>query len=235
MFVLKQLRRKKRISQTDLANVIGVSLRTIQLYEKKNANIPIKNLTKIAKYFEVTIAELYSNEVNEEEGIYSTSKGNKKEGVAVKTIAVNKHIISAPLVTYDNYGEFIEKGHLKDFIVKLPKVGFVLEHLEKNDYMAFEIMGNAMFDKTIKSIPNKTITLGYNISIDNNEELMSIVNRSVILVLENTILCKQILKIDKNEKKFICHSLNTSPEYSDFELPLHEVKSLFKIVKKQTD
>ena len=59
---------------------IGVSLRTIQLYERKDANIPIKNLTKIAEYFGLTIAELYMHEVNDMGEAYTKRQPFTKHG-----------------------------------------------------------------------------------------------------------------------------------------------------------
>ncbi len=83
MYAIKQLRRKKNLSQSDLAKEIGVSLRTIQLYEKKNANIPIKNLTRIAAYFDLSIAELYLQEVNEKPGKLFEKKTIYKKRVCI--------------------------------------------------------------------------------------------------------------------------------------------------------
>ncbi len=51
MFDIKALRIKKGISQTELANKIGVTLRTIQHWEKGSKNITIDKLERINNFF----------------------------------------------------------------------------------------------------------------------------------------------------------------------------------------
>jgi transcriptional regulator with XRE-family HTH domain len=51
MFNIKELRIKKGVGQTELANYVGVSLRTIQHWEKGTKNITIFRLEKINSFF----------------------------------------------------------------------------------------------------------------------------------------------------------------------------------------
>ena len=81
MFNIKALRLKKGISQTELANKIGVTLRTIQHWEKGSKNITIDKLERINNFFGLKM-NLYTlnNEdsniltVEEENTIYFTQK-----------------------------------------------------------------------------------------------------------------------------------------------------------------
>jgi len=41
MLTIKELRENKRLSQTDFANIMGVSLRTIQNWEANQDKIPL--------------------------------------------------------------------------------------------------------------------------------------------------------------------------------------------------
>ncbi|MCB0374607.1 MAG: helix-turn-helix transcriptional regulator [Sinomicrobium sp.] len=59
MTIIKQLRKQRKISQTALAREIGVSLRTIQHYEKGDIDIPMRKLQKIANFFEVSISDMF--------------------------------------------------------------------------------------------------------------------------------------------------------------------------------
>ncbi len=234
MYILKHLRRKKNISQTDLANEIGVSLRTIQLYEKKSANIPIKNLTKIADFFEMTIAELYLHEVNDMGEPYMRRQPFSKHGSIFYPLDHGKHLLMAPLVLMEQYGEYLEKLRM-DKSEKTPfQIGFVIDFLEEGPYVAFEFAGDAMNDKTIEAIPNKAIVLGLNLKkevlIGESTEPW---NKSYVLVCKNRIICKQVIGCDKDKGMIQCHNLNTSPEYQDFEVPIADVLQVFKVVKKQ--
>lgn len=235
MFIIKQLRRKKDINQTNLADAIGVSLRTIQLYEMKDANIPIKNLTKIAEYFDVSIAELYMYEVNEKGESYIHEKVLSKNGNKIYSIG-QKRLIMAPLLFHEQHKGYIEHYLDQAFLKELTQIGFIMEFLDERGYMAFEILGDSMNDGSIEAIPNKTIVLGREME---NKELVSaekgIYNTSAVIVCKDRILCKKIMKYNKDSNSIVCHNLNELPEYRDFELLLSDVLQVFKIVKKQID
>ena len=55
-----------------------------------------------------------------------------------------------------------------------------------------------------------------------------------VIVLNNTILCKQIISQDLEKGTIVCHSLNPSPEYTDFELKLDDVCQLCNIVQRMS-
>ena len=233
MYIIKELRRKKNISQTDLAKEIGVSLRTIQLYEKKNANIPIKNLTKIADYFEMTIAELYLYEVNDFGESYVRKQPFAKHDSIFYPLQHGKYLIMSPLVLTEHYPDYIKGFSLTN--KKVPfKTGFIIDSLDDAPYMAFEVSGSSMNDQTLEAIPNKAIVLGIALEkekfMNTNDELW---NKSYVLVCKDRIICKQVSGYDDGKNSVRCHNLNKSPEYQDFDLALDEVLQVFKILKKQ--
>ncbi|WP_303883929.1 hypothetical protein [Dysgonomonas mossii] len=53
-----------------------------------------------------------------------------------------------------------------------------------------------------------------------------------IIVTDTTILCKQIIDQNVETGEITCHSLNPSPEYTDFTINLNDVRKLFNIVQK---
>ncbi|PCJ97654.1 MAG: hypothetical protein COA50_04230 [Flavobacteriaceae bacterium] len=219
-----------------MAEVIGVSLRTIQLYEVKDANIPIKNLTKIANYFEVSIAELYMYEVNENGEAYINEKVLSKKGNKIYTIGQKKKLIMAPLLFQEEQKEYLTNHLNQSFLEELPQIGFVMDYLDDGAYMAFEILGDGMNDGTIDAVPNKAIVLGKEMENEAFESVEAGTNEtSAVIVCGNRILCKNIISYNKEKDSIICHNLNELPEYKDFELPMKDVLKVFKIVKKQID
>jgi len=234
MFILKQLRRKKKCSQTDLANAIGVSLRTVQLYEKKDANIPIKNLTKIAAYFELTIAELYSYEVNEEGIIYEDPKDLQLTTHNVQTIEGGRFKLSVPLISDEKTKQFVEDPDSISFLRALTWVDFIVTSYDGEDYRAFDIATNAMSDNSIFSIPNRAIVLGRSLKLEILVQCLKQGKRVFcIIVYRKQILCKEVLGFDEASNNIRCHSLNNSPEYADFDIHISEIDVMFEIVKKQ--
>ncbi len=234
MFTLKLLRRKKNISQTELANAIEVSLRTIQLYEKKNANIPMKNLTKIADFFQVSISELYAAEVNEEDVSYT--KSSKEQSHTITKLEAGKYLLATPLIISFKQDEYVQKYDNTHFLKHTPKVGFVVDKVSVSNYVSFEITNNSMYNGTINSLPIKTIVLGKQITIKNFTKIyVNNIKSFWVIVLENGVMCKQISAFNKKEKSVTCHSLNESPEYPDFDIELNKIKQLFLVIKKQID
>jgi len=57
---IRQLRKERRITQTELADAIGLTFQQIQKYEKARNRISASKLVQIAEIFEVNIAELFS-------------------------------------------------------------------------------------------------------------------------------------------------------------------------------
>ncbi|MEO2050484.1 MAG: helix-turn-helix domain-containing protein [Allomuricauda sp.] len=233
MYIIKQLRRKKNISQSELGKEIGVSLRTIQLYERKDANIPIKNLTKIAEYFGLTIAEMYMHEVNDMGEAYTNKQPFTKHGSVFYPLEHGKYLVMAPLVLMEWHKKYL--ASLKDEKVQNPfQGGFIVDFLADEPHRIFEISGDSMNDGSSEAIPNKAFVLGLEIKKEHlARDKETHWNQSYVLVCADRIICKQLTGYDKATKSFRCHNLNTSPEYQDFELPLAEVLQVFKVVKKQ--
>jgi len=230
MFILKQLRRKKNISQTDLAKEIGVSLRTIQLYEKREANIPIKNLTKIAAFFDLSIAELYLYEVNEEELMYSKKRAFSHYGNIFYPLEYGKFLIMAPLLAAEQQKGFIANGANRAGLKDTFQIGFIVDFIEDGAYLSFEISGDSMNDGTLEAIPNKTIVLG--LLVDTNE-MDTVLNKIAVIVCKDRIICKRITGYNADKKTICCESLNKSPEYSNFEVQTSNIIEVYHVVKKQ--
>lgn len=55
---LKQLRKERNITQTQLAEAVGIAQPTIYKYERGIRKIPMNVLEKFANYFEISVTEL---------------------------------------------------------------------------------------------------------------------------------------------------------------------------------
>ena len=233
MYIIKQLRRKNNISQSQLGKEIGVSLRTIQLYERKDANIPIKNLTKIAEYFGLTIAELYMHEVNDMGEAYTKRQPFTKHGSVFYPLEHGKYLVMAPLVLVEWHQKYIASLQ-KESLSNPFQGGFIIDFLTDEPHRIFEVSGDSMNDNSVAAIPNKSYVLGLEIkkeSLARNKEAYW--NQSYIVVCVDRIICKRLTGYNRKSKTILCHNLNSSPEFQDFELPLDDVLQIFKIVKKQ--
>ncbi|WP_350284172.1 helix-turn-helix transcriptional regulator [uncultured Croceitalea sp.] len=236
MQIIKQLRKSKAVNQSDLAAAIGVSLRTVQLYEKKDANIPIKNLTKIAEYFGLTIGELYMQEVNEEESTYAKTKVFSAFGNVCYPLANGKYLVMAPVLFEGLQQQYLKEYPNQELKESLVKAGFIVDYFDEGGYMAFEIIGNAMNNGSIESIPNGTIVLGKMVAINDSpfsEISDALLNKPVIVVFESRIICKRLTGYNTDKEMMVFDNLNDSPEYQGFEMPFSEALEVYEVIKKQ--
>ncbi|MET1258454.1 helix-turn-helix transcriptional regulator [Flagellimonas sp. DF-77] len=234
MYIIKRLRQKKQISQTDLAEAIEVSLRTIQLYEKKDANIPNKNLTKIADYFGMSIAELYIHEVNEEASPYLSKKVFAKNGTIGYPIANGKVMVMAPVLLLEEQQRYLQAIDKTAFIQELFQNGFLLDFVGDGLHLAFEIGGDAMDDKTKNAIPNGSLVLGRKVSFEEWVQFGADHQAEpLILVLQERIICRALMQIDMEKQVVQCRNLNRAPEYQDFSIPFEQINEVFVLVRKQ--
>ena len=65
---IRQLRKARGITQTELANAIGLTFQQVQKYEKARNRISASKLAQIATIFDVDVAELFRAPVNDDEG-----------------------------------------------------------------------------------------------------------------------------------------------------------------------
>lgn len=101
---LKQIRKSKKITQTELGNLLGKSLRTIQKYEYGEIEIPLNIIFKICNLFDVSIDEIIENtaEFNlSDDEINNLSILNKN----MQSIRTNKKISVKELALRANMSE----------------------------------------------------------------------------------------------------------------------------------
>lgn len=233
MEIIKQLRRKSGINQSDLASAIGVSLRTVQLYEKKDANIPIKNLSKIADFFELSIGELYLQEVNEGDAYYAKRQPFVKGNSFGYRLDNGKVLLKVPLLPTELQHHFLINDDQDDFLKRLARMDFLVQFPEDTFYMAFEITGNAMDNGTSSSIPNGALVLGKKVDKFKLHSDKGFANKAFIFICANRIICKLITDILMDTETIVCHNLNPSPEFKDFEILFSEVSDVYEVIKKQ--
>lgn len=107
MLKIKELRDKHHETQTQLAEVVGVSLRTIQNYEAGTVDVPSKNLKLIAKHYNVDISYFYSDSVKEPRSLYAEhTKHYTPEEI---------DIIANSLVNHEE--EFLENNVFKSWLM----------------------------------------------------------------------------------------------------------------------
>lgn len=106
---LKELRKKKNLSQSQVAEALGISLRAYQNYEYNQREPNIEMLNKLADYFDVTVDKLLGR--------------NTKEQDAIDELATEFNMSALEKKIVDNYLSLPKamRGDLMDFLSKTVK------------------------------------------------------------------------------------------------------------------
>lgn len=115
-------------------------------------------------------------------------------------------------------------------VVELPetKKRLVPKEYANGFYLVVRVYGESMNDQTYRSILNgdEILIKQYFDFIEN----LPIRNKLFVIVTEDGSVVKQIKKVDKENKKIICHSFN--PTWEDYEVHLDEITQIFTVEKK---
>ncbi len=168
---------------------------------------------------------------NSEPIVHVGSTGNK-----YTEMESGKFRVSVPLVPAHAYARYISDFQDVEFKEDFEYVEFIVDIVGKGKYYAFEIKGDSMDDDSKRSIPDRSTVLARDLMKEHWKNKLNFRRFPFwIIVHQNNIMCKEIIGHDVERGIIKCHSLNDSPEYTDFEVDLREVKQLLNIVKIQQD
>ena len=231
----KTLRESLNLSQQELAEKLGVHYRTIQNWEK-GSKIPESKIEFVKNFFE----NYTHNNVHYEKEIRQIGL-NSEESLLKKNIASldeSKPIYEVVQVPEDDY-MMVEFENLEtaagklggNDITVLPerKKRLVPREYAKGSYLVVRVYGDSMNDQTYRSILNgdEILIKQYFDFIEN----LPIRNKLFVIVTDDgSRVVKQIKKVDKKNKKIICHSFN--PLWDDYEINFYEITQIFTVEKK---
>ena len=140
-----------------------------------------------------------------------------------------------PLIPIKAYAKYVDEYRDAEFVNDLEEVEFIVDKIGMGRYYAFEIKGDSMDDGSKRSICDKDIVLARELPKDYwRDRLRNDEYPFWIILIGNTIVCKQIIKQDLERCEITCHSLNSSPEYADFTLSMNDISQLCNIVARQS-
>lgn len=142
-------------------------------------------------------------------------------------------LMSVPFVPIKAYAKYVDECAEMTQEGVMEQYNFIVDKIGHGRYMAFEIKGDSMDNDTRGSLSEGDIILARELSRDLWRDKLHIHQYpNWIIVLDNTILCKQIIAQDVENGIIKCHSLNPSPEYGDFDLNLNDVRQMFNVIQR---
>lgn len=234
---LKYLLEKENVSAYRIWKDTAITKGTIANYIEGKTNPNKSNIAILASYFNVNEDWLFKGE-----GEMVTTpklKDDKpylvtKSGAKYYEMANGKYRMRVPFIPIKAYAKYADEYRDVEFAGdKFDEFDFIVDKIGLGRYFAFEIKGDSMDDDSKRSLCNGDIVLARELNKEHwRNKLHTDDYPNWIIVLNNTILCKQIIDHDLDKGAITCHSLNTSPEYADFELKLDNICQLCNIVQR---
>lgn len=156
-------------------------------------------------------------------------------GIKYFELSDNKYRMRVPLVPFNAYARYANEAcsEIAQERETWDEVEFIVDKIGHGNYMGFEIKGDSMDDDSKRSFTQGDLVLARELDkIHWMDGLKYEKYPFWIIVLEGTILCKQIVEHNVETGDITCHSLNPSPEYSDFIINLSKVCRIFNIIQK---
>lgn len=241
---IKLLRRKKGLTQQELADMLDVKRASIGSYEENRSEPKLETINKACNFFQVSIDEIINKDLNN----ISKNEIINSNGEKLRILAITVNQEDDELITFvpikaaagylNGYGDI-------DFIEELPKFNLPFPELSKNKtYRAFEIKGDSMLPiKTGSYIVCEYMQDIRNIKSNNCYVLVTIDEGIVYKRVENNLIDTQELYLKSDNKDYTPYSINGSSVteawkaigYLSFDIPTESnisVNDLSNIVVK---
>jgi len=135
---LKYLRKKHKLSQQHLSEILGVPRTTLGDYEREKTEPNISMLIKMAKQFNVKVDALITEDIS-----HNDYEVMKNKDLRILAISVdNENNSNIELVDSKAEAGYLDSYQNPEYIMDLPKIS--LPHIPKGTYRAFEIHGDSM-------------------------------------------------------------------------------------------
>lgn len=147
----------------------------------------------------------------------------------------DKYRMVVKLVPFAAYGRFTnECDSLEAEKETWEEESFETDKIVHGKYFAFEVKGESMDDGTRNSFEEGDKVLVRELSrIHWKDGLRYDDHPFWVVVFDSSVLIKQIVAQDLEKGTITFHSLNPSPEYSDFTLEMDKIRSLYYVLQKK--
>jgi len=223
---LKFLRKRKNLTQDELAAALDMKRSTLSGYENQVAEPSLDDIVRFASFFHISIDSLLTTDFS----IVSEFQIRQMElGSDPYVRGSNLRVLATTVDSGNNENiELVEEkakaGYKSGFadpeyIKVLPTFSLPFLSASKK-YRTFQISGDSMLP-----IPDKAFVTGEFIQ---NWNLIRDRQAYIVLTLDDGIVFKVVENRIKTEGKLIMYSLN--PMYQPYELNVAEIKEVWKFV-----
>ena len=228
---LKKLKHQRGVTQKRLADELGLQQGVVSemINGKRNDERLISHLMMSYEYTE---EKSDVKPVVEQEKRHYTTNSN---GVKFYEQENGTLLMEVPKIPFPALGSPCDEfASLLKEIDENEVVLFPADKVYQGKYYAFEVEGDSMDDGTRKSFERGDIVLVR--ELDKTDWLPRLyINKWPfwVVVFGNSVRLKQIVAQDEESGTITLHSLNPSPEYTDFTLHMDEIQYLYNVILKK--
>ncbi len=155
-----------------------------------------------------------------------------KNGLTFTELENGQYCVSVPLIPFSAHAQYISESGQEDLSNDYEEVSFFVDKVGFGNYRAFKVKGDSMDGGIINDTRDGAIVLARELQKHHWRDGFYPTDYGWIIITHQNILFKDIVGFDAENGTITCHSRNTSPEYSDFELELDEVHQIYKVIKR---
>lgn len=227
---IRERREKLGLTQKELADMIGSSRETVINYEKGRP-IP-KSKLDILKRVLAEDSE-YAKPIKGQEVVKIGDNFENKNGNQFIELPNGQFYMLMPLAEFKIQAGFLSNYQDVDFLMDLSQHGILVDKPVQGRYVAFRVNGDSMDDGSSNAITRNSIVSTRELQRHLWEGKLRFKDFPywVIYTTQSKMpLLKEITEHNVEEGYIVCHSLNDSPEFSDFKLHMNDVQALFYVI-----
>ena len=227
---IKQKREKLGLTQKELADLIGASRETIINYEKGKP-IPRSKSEILHKVLETDA--LNNTVVKQTEIVKLKADFENKNGNKFIELPNGQFYMLMPIADFNVQAGFLSNYQDADFLMDLGQHGILVDKPVQGRYVAFKVNGDSMDDGSSNAISRNSIVSTRELQrhLWNSKLRYRDFPFWVIYTTQSKMpLLKEIIEHNTEEGYIMCHSLNDSPEFTDFRLLMDDIQAPFYVI-----
>jgi len=229
---------KIKFPVAEIVRMTQYSKSVVSTYLKPNARPSSEFLKKFEESFNVRLSDYISVSTNPDDvdvnSPFEQYAVTSKNGHETFNMPDGSYMMKVPMIPIKAHARYISEGDSAEFVEGQEYAYFMVDRVGKGRYRAFQIKGDSFWNEGGYDTPDKALVLGRELDRSQWKDGFRDSLYGWVIVTNENIVLKDIVSEDLERGEIVCHSRNTSKEYSDFPLSLdHEVKSIWKVIKRQ--
>ncbi len=138
-----------------------------------------------------------------------------------------------PLAEFNIQAGLLSSYQDADFLMDLSQHGILVDKPLQGRYVAFRVNGDSMDDGSNNAITRNSIVSTRELLRHHWTDKLRYRDFPywVIYTTQSKMpLLKEIIEHNTEEGYIVCHSLNDSPEFTDFKLHINDIQALFYVI-----